>query len=220
METLQIGFGMASPALLWPLSIGHCALLPNLLSAEPISTQHCQKISQVLLGTCRNVGTHVSPRIFLALSWLPGACSIRPYAMQWGLERPAWLTVQHPLYAWATGPLGNAPKATAFRVLAHCFATCIVLLPGAVQFFFLNMLNNWKMLYDCYWLVPVNSLKSSQQNSQIKASFFCLETWVSLFIAAQPRDRMVMWSEPTCICPEPDAQQGYAQDDLQTYHSE
>lgn len=108
----------------------------------------------------------------------------------------------------------------------HSASWHIVLLPALFcslelfSFFFKNMLNNWKMLYDCYWLVPVNSLKSSQQNSQIKASFFCLETWVSLFIAAQPRDRMVMWSEPTCICPEPDAQQGYAQDDLQTYHSE
>ena len=118
---------------------------------------------------------------------------------------------------WTTGqcPKGNSiPRLGTLFCYLHCFA------PWSCSVFFLNMLNNWKMLYDCYWLVPVNSLKSSQQNSQIKASFFCLETWVSLFIAAQPRDRMVMWSEPTCICPEPDAQQGYAQDDLQTYHSE
>ena len=72
----------------------------------------------------------------------------------------------------------------------HSASWHIVLLPALfcsleLFSFFLNMLNNWKMLYDCYWLVPVNSLKSSQQNSQIKASFFCLETWVSLFIAAQ-----------------------------------
>ncbi|CAL1170421.1 unnamed protein product [Cladocopium goreaui] len=31
-------------------------------------------------------------------------------------------------------------------------------------------------------------------------------------------DRMVMWSEPTCICPEPDAQQGYAQDSSGRWH--
>lgn len=29
---------------------------------------------------------------------------------------------------------------------------------------------------------------------------------------SMPRDRMLLWEEPTCVCPEPAAQQGYAKD--------